>query len=114
MPSVARPQTKAEATRIILERDPSIDAHELQKILASEFKMKMEYKMAYNYRRDALKKMGHPARPERNGSPDRMAATFRAAVETVPSSQLDELMRLGNEMGWDRVREVVEIAVRVK
>lgn len=105
--ATARPLNKMEAARQILASDPEIDHLQLQAILKKDFKMHMSPKQAYNYRRDILKKLSHPNRPSRNGAAPVPAPTAPAQAD------LAELVRIGNAIGWEKVREVAEIAVAV-
>lgn len=114
MPVTARPASKAEAVRIIVARNPEITDDQLLKQLVSEFgpKMRMQEKMAYNYRRTALDKLGlsHPSRPARNGP----APTPEPSEQPAEVDQLDELIRIGKAMGWSRVKAVAEIAEKLQ
>ncbi len=111
---VDHPTNKMEATRILLTRDPEMDHLQLQAALRKEFKMHMSPKQSYNYRRDVLAKMNHPKRPTRSSSNG--AGQAGQATQPAPASptQLDELMRIGNEIGWEEVLKTAQIAVKVR
>ncbi len=116
-PVVSRPSkmtNKMEACRIILQRDPEIGWEELRAALQKEFKMWMSDKQTKNYRRDILEKLKHPARPVRTSSNGAGQEARPASTAPADSTQLDELMRIGNEIGWEEVLKTAQIAVKVR
>jgi hypothetical protein len=105
----AKPESKMDGARQLLERNPKITAAELSSSMKSEFGMDLDPRSASSYRYSIIKKRGKITRSRK--ATVAPVARERLSVISGRSNDeggLDDLLRAAQKLGWKRVKEVVD------
>jgi hypothetical protein len=109
----SRPESKIEAARQLLARNPNVTASELSQAMKAEFGMDISPDVASTYRYTILKKQGKKPRRRQRKRRAPAAAVVPTAVaqnDGGGSEQggLNDLLSAAGKLGWKRVKEIVD------
>jgi hypothetical protein len=103
-------RNKMEAARRVLEQTPRATAGELSRAVREQFGLNLNPKMASTYKYHIQKKTKSAGKRSAIRSNPSVADT--GSSQTAQAAGVDDLLRAAQKLGWQRVKEVVDLVIQ--
>ena len=103
-------RNKMEAARRVLQQTPGATAGELSRAVKEQFSLNLTPKMASTYKYHIQKKSKSAGK--RNAMPSNAGVAGTGGSQSAQAAGVDDLLRAAQKLGWQRVKEVVDLVIQ--